>query len=177
MNNIYVDFNVSSSLNYLSVTDYSNWLHIENKPAIIEITLPGYSSKITKYFGKNKVNVFNSIDLELNCLGGCDDPNRLPLPDGIYTIKVKGSPSTFNKEYKYLKRDSFDLEMDKVFIEVYKKTYKREFMEKLDEVEFMMRSAEAHLKFDNVELAGSLFTKATELLETLKNTNVQRLWK
>ena len=93
---IEIDFSVHSSPYYLKVVDLSVWGLIETKPSIIEITVPGYASPITKFYDKNKLNVFNSSMLGLNCEG---QEGLTTLPDGIYTIKVIGSPETYFKEF------------------------------------------------------------------------------
>ena len=68
---------------------------------------------MTKYFDKHKTNIFNSNILGANCL----DCENAPLQDGIYIVKVTGSPSTFFKEAKYLKTDALQMEIDKIYID------------------------------------------------------------
>lgn len=161
---IEIDFEVYSSPYYLKVRDISVWGLIETKPAIIEIIVPGYSSPITKFYDKNKLNVLNSSMLGLNCEG---QEGLTTLPDGIYTLKVIGSPETFFKEGKYLKTDLHDMEVDKIFIENFKDIGKEVFDKKMTRIEFLKRSAEAHLRYDNIEMASSLFTLAQEEAEDI----------
>lgn len=75
----------------LIVADYSEWLHIENQPAVLSIKLPGSKKYIQFNFVKNKFNAFNSNTLGLTCDIGCNDPDYLDLPDGIYDICLEGS--------------------------------------------------------------------------------------
>lgn len=91
----------------LMVADNSNWGAIENEPSIIEITPPNKETFVTYYFGKHKVNSFNSSLLNLSESGELCD-----LPDGIYRITVKGSPSTKYCVHKdYLKTDKLTIDL------------------------------------------------------------------
>lgn len=162
-----IDFLVQSSVYFLSICDLSEWGLIENEPAIIEITMPGYSTPITKYFDKKQLNVFNSRILEINCSGDCQEVENVSLPDGIYTIKVTGSPSTFNKEHHYLKSDMLEMEIDKIYIDNRKKD--KNFIDKLTDIEFSLKSASAHLRFDDIYMAGEMFSLAQDMVEELKN--------
>lgn len=171
MSKINIDFLVHSNPYFLGVLDMSNWELIEDEPSIIEITQPGYSSCVTHYFDKCKNNIFNSIHLGLNCVEDCGEAEKLTLLDGIYTIVVKGSPDTYFKKHYYLKTDLFDMEVDKLYID-FKQSQRRDktsFINKMKEVEFLIRGAEAHLRFDNINLAGQMFEKAQEMVEDLKN--------
>lgn len=50
------------------VLDTSEWAHIENKPAIIEIILPGESKPITHYY-KKCCKYIKPVNLNLDCAG------------------------------------------------------------------------------------------------------------
>jgi hypothetical protein len=168
-NKIDIDFSVQSNPYYLKVCDLSNWGLIVNDPAIIDITLPGYTDCVTKYFDKGKVNIFNSILLEVNCCDGSPDAENVTLPDGIYTIKVTGSPSTYSKTYKYLKTDLFDMEVDRIYIDNLNSRNRTDLIKTLTQIEFLVKSAGAHLRWDDIEMAGMLFQQAQDMVEDLKN--------
>lgn len=163
---IQIDFSIHSSPYYLKVVDLSVWGLIESKPAIIEITLPGYAEPVTKYFDKNKLNVFNSNLVGINCDG---QEGLTTLPDGIYKIVVTGSPEKYTKEYFYLKTDLFDMEVDKIFINNFDDLDKQAFEDKLTKIEFLKRGAEANLRYDRIDIAGALFEKAQEMVEDLRD--------
>lgn len=165
MAKINIDFSIHSSPYYLKVLDLSEWGVIEGKPSIIEIQTPGNEKCVTKFFDKNKLNVFNSNMLNINCEG---QEGLTTLPDGIYTITVTGSPETFTKELKYLKTDLHDMEVDKILIDNIQDIGKEVFEKKMTRIEFLKRGAEAHLRYDLVEMAGMLFEKAQELVEDIK---------
>lgn len=114
LDKINLDFQVINTSNpkILVVSDTSVWGAIEDKPAIIEIVVPG-SSKIKTYnFVKGKSNVFNSSNLLLSNVGDMNDLN-----DGVYSITVKGSPSTtFCVQKYYLKTDKLQLALDKLYM-------------------------------------------------------------
>lgn len=162
-----IDFWISSDPYKLRVLDESIWSIIENQPAIIEITLPGNRSYTTKYFEKNAWNIFNSFALDVNCYDECTQPDIVTLPDGIYKVKVVGSPSTFFNEKSYLKHDLFDMELDKLFIN--NKEMSSDFLNKVYQIDLLIRGAEAHLKYDLVSISNQQFEKACEMLEDLKN--------
>lgn len=166
MATINIDFSIHSSPYYLKVVDLSEWGLIFDKPSIIEITLPGYGDPITKFFDKEKQNHYNSNLLGTNCTD-CTQPNS--LPDGVYKIKVIGSPEKFNREEYYLKTDLFDMEVDKIVIDNIKKIEDASFNEKLTRIEFLKRGAEAHLRADLLEMAGILFDKAQDLVDDMLN--------
>lgn len=169
MSKIDIEFSVHSNPYFLRVMDLSSWQEIFSEPSIIEITLPGYTRCITKYFDKCKTNVYNSIALEINCSDECGDTENLTLPDGIYKIKVIGSPDTFNQEHYYLKTDMFDMEVDKIYIDNLNSRNRAGLIDKLTEIEFLVKGAEAHLRFDDITTAGMQFEKAQEMVEDLKN--------
>ena len=114
MAKIDIDFSIHSSPFYLKVVDLSVWGLIESKTAIVEIVLPGYEGPEVKFFDKHKLNVFNSNLLGTSC-DGCKELTT--LPDGIYKITVKGSPSKYSKSLYFLKTDLFDMEVDKILID------------------------------------------------------------
>lgn len=164
-----IDFSVHSNPYFLKITDFSNWQLIENEPAIIEITLPGYTKCITHYFDKYKVNIFNSILLDINCVEGCGEVEKGTLSDGIYKIKVTGSPSKYFKEYYYLKTDLIDMEIAKAYISNTKEGYNKELDNKITEIRFLLEGASAELVYDNVKMAGIKFQQALSMAEDLSN--------
>jgi hypothetical protein len=168
-NKVDIDFSINSNAYFLKICDLSDWALIVNEPAIIEITLPGYSSVVTKYFDKGKVNVFNSVLLDINCGSECGEEDNQTLPDGVYKVKVIGSPSKFNKEYYYLKTDLFQMEVDKIYIDNLNKRGRASLVNKLAEIEFLIKGAEASLRFDDITTAGMLFEQAQNMVDDLKN--------
>jgi len=96
----------------LVVMDSSVWGFIEDKPAIIEITLPGSQNKRTYNFVKSKNNVFNSSNLLISKVGEYKD-----LADGVYKITVKGSPDTNCKHRDFLKTDKVRLLIGELYLE------------------------------------------------------------
>ncbi len=163
-----VDFSIHSDPYWIKVADYSMWNLIENKPSIIEITLPGDSTYTTKFFDKGKTNGLNSLVLGLNCKEPCEEGDLVTLPDGIYTITVKGSPSKFNKTKYYLKTDLIDMELDKIFIDSIQKDDYTQIEKRITEIEFLLKGAESHLRFDNLTIAGNMFQKAVDMVEKMK---------
>lgn len=94
----------------LIIIDTSVWGFIEDKPAIIEITVPGATNPVVYNFVKNSVNIFNSSNLYLSKVG-----DRRDLPDGIYKITLKGSPDSNCKNRYVLKDDNTRLQLYKLY--------------------------------------------------------------
>lgn len=163
---INIDFYINSDLYYLKVLDFSDWGLIENKPSIIEITLPGFASPKTRYFDKKMVNIFNSITLDGTCTD-CEAETPQTLLDGIYVIKVIGSPDTYFKELKYLKTDALQMEIDRVYIDSFSNPSRDLVIDKLAEIEFILKGAEAHLRYDMERECNMLFRQAQKLVERL----------
>ena len=164
MASIQIDFSIHSNPYYLKVVDLSVWGLIKDKPSIINILLPGYESPVVKYYDKNKLNVFNSSMLGVNTEG---QEGLTTLSDGIYKITVTGSPETYTKEHYYLKTDLHDMEVDKIFVDRVEEIDKEAFNKKMTRIEFLKRSAEAFLRYDNIEKAGMLFEEAQDMVEDI----------
>lgn len=172
MAKINLDFDIIDSGNpyYLSLYDTSNWGPIKEKQAIIEITRPGEESPVTFIFDKTSVNVFNSNKLEEACIEDCDIPELFKLSDGLYTITLKGSPDKFYKTKLHLKTDCFDLELSKIFINYYTDcTSDLNTLTKLTEIKYLIEGAKSAVRFSNITLANSLWEKASDKLEDLKD--------
>lgn len=169
---IKIDFHVFSVYDpkILAVADNSNWLHITSEPSIIEITLPGSTKPLVFNFLKNSFNNFNSNSLELTCLtGDCTEETYSDLPDGIYTITVKGSPDSFQATKYHLKTDRFQKKFDELLIGIgfdyhIEKAAQRK---KLEEVEFLRKVAYAHIRREDIGSAKRFFDLATDELNRL----------
>jgi hypothetical protein len=149
---------------YLKLDDMSSWSYIADKPAIVEITLPAYESPLTFDWTKNAVNEFNSTNLLAKCTDCTEDTY---LPDGIYEITLKGSPSTYFYTLKYLKTDTVELKLDAAILahEEYSTTFKTKVVEAI----FLLRAARANVKFDNTARADSLMTQLLRLVKEIEN--------
>lgn len=165
--NIDINFQVSSNDDprILLVSDYSTWGAIENKPAVIDIVLPGFKEPLSFYLGKNQVNEFNSITLGLSCVNN----NTIcleDLPDGIYDITVKGSPSTFNYSRKYLKTDATRIKLDKIYAKAsVGDDIDTNLIEKINEIEFILSSAHACMRLGLIEKCHDLLQMSEKLMK------------
>ncbi len=168
---IKIDFQILDSKDptILSIYDTSYWQLIEGKPSIIEITTPGASSPVVNTFTKNSINNFNSINLGLSCLS-CEDIILEELPDGIYTIVVKGSPDNFNKEKLYLRTTKLQLELDKIYIKanLLDKTSSKDLLDKLNWIGLLLRSAEANLRYGNLKQTQDIMFEVGSIIDKIK---------
>ena len=153
----------------LMIADNSEWGQIENSPKIIDITLPGekWENRITHYFKANQINTFNSNTLNLACTTSTE---LVDLPDGIYTITLTGSPETYTTTRNYLKIDSTQLSLDKLFIEFYtscKESYKC-FKDYVIDIQMLIDGAKACVRYGDTGKAQELLYRAQELIERVK---------
>lgn len=175
-NTINIDFQIYDSKDpkKFIVLDTSNWGHIQEKPSIIEIILPGEVEPVVHYFNKNAVNIFNSTNLHLSC-NDCNDSN-IDLPDGIYDITVKGSPDTFNSNLSYLRTTNTQLKLDKLYIKLSLECYKSDNdiskqIHKLNEIELLLKSAEANVRYGEDCIGQELLYKAQKLIDNNQKCN------
>lgn len=174
MNDIRLSFQVLETRDpkVLQVLDESEWGLLEDRKAVIEITTPGMSDPVTLFLGKNQVNTFTSLTLGLNCFN-YDDCNvkYLDLPDGIYDIKIIGSPSTYSFSRKYLKTDLIRRRLDRLWIktDVLCEDKDKDLINKIQEMETLMTVAEANVRLDNIEAAHEIIDRVGELLEMATN--------
>lgn len=115
-----VDFKILSPLDskILMLVDNSEWGIAEDKQSTIYIYPPGSSKSITNIFAKYKVNTYNSVNLQQNCLTSCTDQTFLDLSDGIYTITLRSAYEGLEKTRYYLKTDRFQIEFYKEWINI-----------------------------------------------------------
>lgn len=173
---INIDFNVIEVDNHktLLIADNSNWSVIENEPSIIEITLPGMRTAVVNYFDKKSINNFNSVNLNLSCVGGgCDELEWTELPDGVYTICVKGSPSKFQETKNYFRtnkiRERFDLLIINSNIGC-EGSSKVDFKEILD-IDMLIKSTEANTRFGDINSASKDYQLASKMLDKYSKCN------
>ena len=162
--NIVVDFQVlhTSDPTKLLVCDTSIWAHIEDKPAIIEITLPN-EKMVTHYLSpKNNVLTFNSSNLYLS------ESTNKALPDGIYKITIKGSPDTFRKTRSYIRMVKLQLDVDKLYLKEGLEV-SDDIMELASKIEFMMRAADAAIRADQKQKAIKFYKEAKKLYDNYQN--------
>lgn len=171
MNNIHLDFEVIGSYNpkTLRVADQSEWGILADRPAIIEIKRPGSEDIYTYYLGKNQLNVFNSKTLGVN--PGAPANDFVDIPDGIYDITIKGSPSSYSANRKYLKTDSMRLNIDKVWARagILCEDEDDEIIEKIKEVEFVLTVAESSMRLGNFDTVQQLMDKAQHLIDIIND--------
>ena len=166
---IKIDFNVIETDNHktLLVADNSNWSVIESEPSIIEITLPGMRNPVVNFFDKKSINNFNSVNLNLSCLGGgCDELEWTDLPDGVYTICVKGSPSKYQETKHYFRTNKARERLDLMIINsnIGCEENKVDFKDIMD-IEMLIKSSEANTRFGDINSASRDYQLAVKMLD------------
>lgn len=161
-----LDFQIISTGDpkYISLVDYSQWGLIEDKPAIIEVTVAGASTPVVLSFTKNSQTIFTTKNLLMTC----NDCSLSDFPDGIYTFTLKGSPDTFNKTRKFLKTDLLRLQLDKFIIST-ECNWSAKTYELYNEINFLIAVAEAHTRYDNLSTAQEFLQQAYDKVDRLIN--------
>lgn len=157
--------------NTLYIADNSYWLHLENKKSIIEIQTPGSKAPVVNYFDKKAINNFNSFNLALSC-PTCEKKELSELPDGIYNITLKASPSSFNKNRKHLRTTKARLELSKYLISLNigcEGNINRQAVNQIKEISLLLDSAEINVMFDNIQTANDEYQMAVKKLKKLTN--------
>ena len=168
LDKIRLDFHVETynDPKILSIIDTSTWGPIENKPSIIEITIPG-SNEIRVYTHlKNQSAVFNSSSLLITEAGTYKD-----LSDGIYKITIKGSPDSNCAHRDYLKTDKIRLELAKMYLSLGTKLtgQNREDKKLLLDIDSLLTSAESAASVGELNDAISFYNKAKEKTDNFKD--------
>lgn len=174
-NQLNIDFQIYDSRDPKAfiLLDTSEWLYIKDKPAIIEVIVPGEKNPAVRYLSKNAVNILNASHLNLIC-ETCDEKNSdIELPDGIYDITIKGSPDTFRKNRKYLRTTKTQLDLDNLFIQLSLECYNNDSdikakINKVNEIQLLLKSAEANVRYGNNSVAQDLLFKAQDIIKKSK---------
>jgi hypothetical protein len=61
------------------------------------------------------------------------------------------------------------MDIDTLYIENFESRNKKDFINKLTEIEFLLKSAESHLRKDLINDAGQIYQVAKDMVEDLKN--------
>ena len=160
-----IDFDITSSLYYLKVIDMSCWGIISERPAVIEITMPGYTHPIKKYFSKQDT-VYDAYALNMICEDTCE---KIELPDGIYHILIKGSPSSYKNEYDYLKADQLVRDLDIILIRSLDKGCTECNKKDVLEAKFLLECARAYIRSGQVKKCSEYYKMAKKISDRLKN--------
>lgn len=168
---IKLDFQVipTNDPKILMVADNSKWGILTDRTAIIEVTVPGFQDPCVHYLGQNQINEFTSLTLGLNCYDDCKTPYN-DLPDGVYNITIKGSPSDYNFNRKYLKTDSIRLELDKMYAKASACEHvDTDLVGSIKKAEFCILSAEANVRIGNIANAHKLLDKANKIIDLARD--------
>lgn len=165
-----IDFSIlqSDDPKYLSILDLSEYYQLESRPVVISITLPGSEDPVKAYLGKNRVNVFNSINLGLSCFTDCEQ-EYLDLPDGLYCIKTEISDELYKERY-YLRTALLQLDLDKIMVRVgleYDPS-NRAFREWYLNVNIALDAAHAHARTGNIPDCKRMYDEVVLMIDKYK---------
>lgn len=170
---IHIDFDVLETNNpkKLMIGDTSsNWLHAENEPAYLYITLPSSKKEKIFTFTKKSITVFNSNNLGFSIPNGnCKQDEYVDLPDGIYKIKLQ---SVFEDQYSekyYLKTDIIEKEIAKKIVDnaLNKSTNNDHFVNGIFELEWKLKVAKSFTLECNIPMAMRYYNEAVDVFKRL----------
>lgn len=173
MSCLHIDFDVLETNNpkKLMIGDTSqNWLHAENDPAYLYITIAGSRQPKIFTFDKKAITVFNSVNLGLSSVKDCGDSKYADLPDGVYTIKLQSSYEEHYVQKYYLKTDIIELEISKKIVDnaLNKSTDNNMFVNSVFEVEWKLKVAKAFIREGNLPLATRYYNEAVDVFKSIK---------
>jgi len=165
---IRLDFQIldSGDPRVILVSDFSEWLVIEDMPAYLYVTPPSMEEAIVRVFNKNATNGLNSLNLGLSC--GEELEN---LEDGIWNIKVRGGKNGERiVEKYYLKKDELQIELDKVWVKlgIEYDIFDREVRDYLLYIVGFLEAASAQIRQGDVPKAKEFFKLAQNKMEAFK---------
>lgn len=149
----------------LVIFDQSHYLDDPEKP-IYSITLPGYHTVVNIPYVINQINVINSNLLGLTnafCNGDLID-----LPDGVYEITQAVCPYTelFNTKL-FLKTTRLECNYDKILLQIGSKPLEKQFKDEVINIDILIRSAKAEVKYGNREKGQEKYLAALEKVNIL----------
>lgn len=177
MAKINIDFQILPTYNpkTILVVDTSDWAHIEGKPSIIEILLPGEVKPVVQFFDKYKVNKFNSTNLGTHC-ETCSGKKveHVNLPDGIYHFTVKGSPDKFSLTKQFIRTDNTRLDLDSFInsVNLNCNDFSKDIIDRIQKINFFIEAAESNTRMGNYCEAQETLFKAQKMISKLKGCNL-----
>lgn len=167
---INIDFQLFSTGDpkLLVIIDTSIWSFIEEKPAIIEIIVPGTTQPIVYSFLKGRANIFNTSNLHLSPIAVYND-----LPDGLYKVTVKGSPDSFCKHRDILKTDKTRLELYNLYtsLGLEKNDIDDDVYKKIKDIKLLIEAAEALVSIGQIHKGLKLLKRAMDKVNNYKECN------
>lgn len=160
LENINIDFQIirTGDPNIMILCDTSQWAHIKDSPATMEITLPS-EKVIVHHIAKNQNNVLNTSNLYISPYG-----KFYTLPDGIYKITVKGSPDDYSKTRYVIRDEKLQLDVDKLFLNNFDKKDEK-INSVIDDVNKMMEGSRAAMRRGEKALAVKYYKEAKSIFE------------
>lgn len=133
----------------------------------VEITPPSFPKATLVYTIKN-LNTYNSNDLNITCT--TDVSLIVPLPDGIWTIRMSIAPNTANYTTKCFMRTTqirrkFGMALMKTDISHHGGNMTKQQQDYLDEIDYYIKVATAAGNDNNAVIAMSLLRQANKMLD------------
>lgn len=170
---IHIDFDVLETNNpkKLMIGDTSSsWLHAEEEPAYLYITLPASKREKIFTFTKKSITVFNSNNLGLSSPNGnCRTDEYVDLPDGVYKIKLQSHFEEHFVEKYYLKTDIIEKEIAKRIVDnaLNKSTNNDSFVNTIFEIEWKLKVAKSFILQCNVPMAMRYYNEAVDVYKRM----------
>lgn len=164
-----IDFDIINidQLERLLVIDQSEWKHLENEPAILEVTIPGSKTPFALNFTKG-VNRINSYTVNL-ITPSCKDCKAY-MQDGVYTITLKICGKTksgmeFSKTKYFLRTFEFYNKLDQILDKkgINEQPYKNYLIDAM----LFIEKAKSSLRTNKINSVMSNYNEADKLIDKI----------
>lgn len=168
---VYLDFDIQRTVNckVMKVEDLSHWATELNNVAYIQITTPGLTKPVNLIFQKEKLNRFNSSNLNISDVH--DYSSLGPLPDGLYTItllRCEGDPLAVTKYFLQDCQIRCEITRKIIGIDLSCSTCRDSLLDKLADILLLLDAARAHSERCNPSKAMELYQRASKILDRIK---------
>jgi hypothetical protein len=169
---IRIDFEVlrTNSCKFLKVLDLSNWAAGAEHPSYIEITTPGASKAHTLVFQKEKLNIYNSNNLNLSDV--TDYSSLSSLPDGIYKLTILQCANDPNAITKYHLQDCqirCKVARKLISVDLLCEPCRGELLKEIQDITLFLDAAQAQADKCNINKAMEYYRRASTLLDRVSD--------
>lgn len=160
----------SNNTKSISILDLSMYLGIPANPKLT-ILLPGFTTAIELNFLPNRINTYNSNNLNLSDVSSIEELKE--LPDGIYKITYTiGTTNKITIVRNYLRTERLQNNFNSVLLKLdlynCENTKKKDYINKLKEIEFLLASAKANANKCNLKVAIDIYQYSQNLIKKLE---------
>lgn len=170
---VHLDFEVlnTNTCKALKILDLAHWASAEDDAAYIQIVTPGQVTPVTHIFQKGKVNIFNTVNLNIS--GIVDYSSLGPLPDGMYKITLlqcENDPLAVTKYHLQDCQIRCRIARKLITVDLNCDPCRKGLLEEIQDIMLFLDGAQAQTDKCNVNKAMEYYRRAALLLERISDT-------